>query len=132
MATSRLRRTGGSFVTLRFVHRFAVLTDADRPTRAHWQTRTVSYAYQLHDPDGREIVAYHWHPAGRGHVTMPHLHLGAGAGRLTPELTTAHLLTGAVTPVAALTLAIEAFGVNPRRPDWAAVFERAGTDLGEG
>jgi hypothetical protein len=49
--------------------------------RGPWKVRTEAYYYALHDPDARELVAYHWHPdvpgpdAGR----RPHLHLGAGA-----------------------------------------------------
>jgi hypothetical protein len=43
-----------------------------------------------------------------------------------PELVTAHLLTGHVSPTAVLRLGIERFGVAARRRDWAQVFAGAG------
>ncbi|MGD9894924.1 MAG: hypothetical protein AB7U18_26875, partial [Dehalococcoidia bacterium] len=79
--------------------------------------------------DGREIVAYHWHPQGRSHVRTPHLHLGAALGTLRNEVTKAHLYTGMITPVAILSLVIEHFGVAPRRPDWATIFEQTEREL---
>ncbi len=79
----------------------------------------------LDNADGREIVAYHWHPDGRGHVRLPHLHLGAGAMVGRGERVKAHLLTGVVTPAVALLLAIESFGVPPRRADWGARLHQA-------
>jgi hypothetical protein len=126
---SRLLRRGGQPVTLRFLYRFAVREDGSRPARERWFTRTVSYAYQLHHHDEREILAYHWHPDGRSHLTTPHLHMGAGAGSLIPELTTAHLPTGKVAPTAILALAIEQFGVRARRSDWAEVFASVETAI---
>ena len=66
-------------------------------------------------------MAFHWHPEGLGHIITPHIHLGAGAGQLRPELTTAHLPTGMVAIEAVLKLAIEAFGVRPLRPDWPEI-----------
>lgn len=79
----------------------------------------------LEDADGHEILAYHWHPEARSHVTTPHLHLGAGAGALRAELTKAHLATGPVSPTVLLALAIESFGARPRRADWSVVLERS-------
>ncbi|MGI8553416.1 MAG: hypothetical protein ACR2PL_21930 [Dehalococcoidia bacterium] len=57
-------------------------------------------------------------------MTTRHIHLGAGAGSLRPELTAAHLPTGWVALQDVLRLAIEAFGVRPLRPDWDAVLTR--------
>jgi hypothetical protein len=89
--------------------------------RGRWQVRQYCYVYALDDSNGREILAYHWRPEGVSHVTTPHVHLGAGAGRLRAELTTAHLPTGTVSSQALLRLAIEGFGIRPRRPDWAEI-----------
>jgi hypothetical protein len=115
---------GGSAITLNIRHRFVLVHNSAGETRRRWQARTTSYSYGLADVDGREIVVYHWHPEGRSHVTTPHLHLGAGAGALRAELTKAHLATGLVSPTVILALAIESFGVRPRRADWAAMMER--------
>jgi hypothetical protein len=56
-------------------------------------------------------------------TTFTALHLGAALGTLRTEMTKAHLHTGVVTPVAIPALAVERFGVAPRRADWASVFE---------
>jgi hypothetical protein len=122
---ARVRRNTGDTLSLVWVHDVAVLSDAKRPRRDRWQAATVSYAYRLEDVDGREIVAYHWHPHGRSHIAIPHLHLGAALGTLRAEMTKAHLHTGMITPVAILSLAVERFGVAPRRSDRADIFERA-------
>lgn len=114
-------------VTLR--HFFALVSDAAGGRRHRWQAQTTAYFYTLDDADGREILAYHWHPTGRSPVTRPHLHLSAGAGTLRHELQKAHLGTGFVTPVTLLTLLIESFAVRPRRSDWARVLEMADRPL---
>ena len=97
-----------------------------------WQTRAVRYEYTLDDADGREILAYHWHPHGRSHVTIPHLHLGAALCDLRAEMHHAHLRTGMVTPIALLALAIEQFDIRPRLADWAERFDRADLALADG
>jgi hypothetical protein len=123
--TTRLPRGSAGFVTLVVRYRFAVTADGGRPAGERWQARTLGYEYRLDDLDGREIVAFHWHPEGRSHVQIPHLHLGAALGGLRPEMTKAHLHTGRLTPVAVLSLVIERFGVRPRRPDWRTILEQA-------
>lgn len=99
---------------------------------ATWRTRTRGYSYALDDAAGHEILAYHWHPEGPSHVTTPHLHLGAGAGALRPHLTNAHLPTGPVTLPAVLRLAVRDLGVQPLRPDWAEVLDRADGAIAHG
>lgn len=110
-------------ITLSIRHSFNLVHEASRESRSRWEAHTTGYMYTLEGADGREILAYHWHPTGNSHVTTPHLHLGAGAGSLRPELTKAHLDTGLITPVTLLALSIEQFGVRPRRADWRAVLE---------
>ena len=123
---------GASPITLTIQHWHRTVTDPARPARERWHAATTGYVYALDDADGREIVSYHWHPHGRSHVSEPHLHLGAGAGALRHELTKAHLLTGAVTPVVILRLTIEAFSVRPHRADWPSVLDRAQARLQDG
>ena len=122
MTTRLARTTVRDPITLSIRYTVALVHAADA---AVWQTRTTGYMYTLDDADGREILAYHWHPAGRSHVTTPHLHLGAGAGLLRSELQKAHLLTGLVTSAALLTLLVEQFDIRPRRAEWAATLARA-------
>ena len=128
-ASARIRRSTGESLQLLWIHDVAAASSAERARRERWHAVTTAYAYTLEDSDGREIVAYHWHPQGRGHARAPHLHLGAALGTLRSEVTKAHLYTGMVSPVAILSLAVEHFGVVPRRPDWAAIFERTEREL---
>jgi hypothetical protein len=122
---SRLARwSGDGPLTLSIQHYYALVADTTHNQRNRWQAKVATYYYTLDGTDGREILAYHWHPSGRSQTTTPHLHLGAGAGTLRTELMKAHLETGLVTPVALLSLVIEQCGVQPRRADWSAVLER--------
>jgi hypothetical protein len=125
----RLARRPRGHVQFFLLHDFIVVSGADRPRSERWRARTVGYQYRLEDAGGREIVAYHWHPQGQSHVTVPHLHLGVGLGAILPEMTEAHLQTGMVAPVAILAIAVENFGVVARRADWVAIFARASHDL---
>ncbi len=93
--------------------------------RLPWSASTVAYRYTIADRNGREIVAYHWHPDGR--VTIPHLHLGAtvAEGRLRPDFAGAHLPIGHVSLQEVLRLTIAELGVRPLRPDWDEVLHQS-------
>jgi hypothetical protein len=117
--------SGAEHITLALWHYYAVVSDTSFDRRHRWQARTTAYFYRLDGADGREIIAYHWHPSGRSPSAQPHLHIGAGAGSLRTELHKAHLGTGFVTPVPLLSLLLESFAVRPQRVDWATVLETA-------
>ena len=51
-----------------------------------WAISPFGYYYALREPEGPEIVAYHWHPGRRSPVDFPHLHLGAGSRVSREEL----------------------------------------------
>jgi hypothetical protein len=119
----RLAPRAGGHVVLLLSQRCGLVAESGRDRRDQWQARTAGYLYAVEEADGREILAYHWHPAGRSPQTRPHLHLGAGAGSLRSELSKAHLGTGFVTPAAVLRLSLESFYVRPRRADWAAILD---------
>lgn len=85
----------------------------ETPGPSRWRgIRTVGYRYALLDANGRELISYHWHPAGRSNATYPHLHLGEG------PLAHAHIPTGFVTLPDVVRLAIGGLSVRPRRSDW--------------
>ena len=95
-----------------------------------YAAREVAYQYQLLGADGREVLAYHWHPTGVSPVTWPHLHLSgrlapldAGRGQAPIALGGMHLTTGLVTLADVVRLLITEFDVRPRRGDWATVLE---------
>ena len=86
--------------------------------REPWQVRTVAYRYTLWESGGPEIFSYQWHPASRGNITFPHLHLEAGAGIGRDEFHRAHLPTGRVALEDFVRLLIVDFDVVPERDDW--------------
>jgi hypothetical protein len=129
LTTQLLSGSDRDRLTVTVRHFYALVSASAGDRRSRWQIRATAYFYTLDDVDGREVLAYHWHPTGRSSVTRPHLHLSAGAGTLRDELQWAHLGTGFVTPVALLALLLESFAVRPRRPDWATVLEAADAAL---
>lgn len=88
----------------------------------------VSYEYRILDRDDREVLAFHWHPAGLSNVTDPHLHLSS---RLNPiemgrdqeplPLADMHIPTGFVTLEDVVRLLISEFGIRPRHAKFDAV-----------
>jgi len=94
-----------------------------------WVVDVQAYEYVLLDRAFGEIVAYHWHPSGPSRVTHPHLHIG---GRTSPtDLSKVHLTTGRVSLADVVSMAIVELGVEPLRPDWRDVLDRAERELGE-
>jgi hypothetical protein len=90
--------------------------------RGPWKVGTAAYYHSLEDEDGREIVAYQWHP-GQGSIDFPHLHIGT---RIPAILGAAHkhpFPTGRVSLEDVLRLAIREFGVEPARDDWEEVLD---------
>lgn len=96
-----------------------------------YEARVVGYGYRILEPEGREILTYHWHPESSSLVTTPHLHLSTRmppvnvATRSQVALGAMHIPTGVVTLAQVVRLLITEFGVEPRRPDWEAVLATA-------
>jgi hypothetical protein len=118
---------GAGRLSLSIWHYYHVAEEPERPS--HWAVRTAGYQYVLYGADGRAIVAYHWHPAGRSPVITPHLHLGAGAEVGRRDVADAHLPTGHITLEDVLRLAISEFGVRPLRRDWSEILDRTRRSL---
>ena len=95
--------------------------NVDSAQSSAWQIQVSSYFYELLDSDGREVLAYHWHPRGNSPVPTPHLHLEQGAQVGRTEVRDAHLPTGDVSMEAILRVLIEEMGVRPLRPDWESI-----------
>lgn len=91
--------------------------------RGQWRVTTTAYDYALREPEGREIIVFHYHPDSRSPITFPHLHLEAGARVDRVELQKAHIPTGFVELEYVIWLAIREFGVRPRRADWAEILD---------
>jgi len=69
---------------------------SEQAGQASWTISTFGYSYVLREPEGPEILAYHWHPGRRSPIDFPHLHLGAGSGVEREGLQKAHIPTGRV------------------------------------
>lgn len=104
------------------VQLFARVQERDDPA-SPWRVGLFGYFYALEEPEGREILTYHWHPDSRSPVTFPHLHLGAGARVERRELREAHIPTGHVELENVLAMAILDFGTRPQRDDWAGILD---------
>jgi hypothetical protein len=116
----RVRLGGESRLSLSFTQHYRIVR-ASADQGILWSVAVVGYEYAYDDADGREIIAYHWHPEGRSLVGTPHLHLGYGAGVARLELQRTHLPTGMVSIEQVLHLGIEDLGVRTRRADWRSV-----------
>ncbi len=121
---------------LSVVHAYRIVRETER---GWWKIHTAAYQYALDDPDGREILAYHWHPHIED-IPYPHLHVGHGAVRrdigagiqlpvsqnaLHRKLAGAHLPTRRIALEDVLRLLIEQFDVWPARTDWNLTLRRA-------
>jgi hypothetical protein len=111
-----VRIDSGRGIALYVAHHFRII-EADDP-RGPWKVSTAGYAYALGDRDGREIIAFHWHPSSPNKVTSPHLHLGPVAQVGHDQLRGAHIPTGRIALEDVLRLAIAEFGAPARRADW--------------
>jgi len=87
----------------------------------------AGYWYHVTEADGREILAYHWHPDGATWMRAPHVHLSSRipsipiSGGDAVSLADMHLPTGFVAVSDIVRLLITDFRVVPRREDWEIV-----------
>lgn len=90
-----------------------------------WTASSAAYKYTVETNDGREVVAYHWHPDAHTPVTSPHVHLGSTVLRQDGVLGhRAHVPTGRVPLQQVIRLAIAELGARPLREDWSDVLDR--------
>ncbi len=90
--------------------------------RGPFKVSVSGYEYSLDDDQGREVIAYHWHPESpNGWATFPHLHIEAGAEVGRKSLIGAHLPTERVAFEQVLWVAVHELGVQPIRGDWEDV-----------
>ena len=83
-----------------------------------WMIDTAGYAYQFREPDGPEVIAFHWHPGRVRQPDFPHLHVES------PRLPrSSHVPTGIIPLIAVVRFAIVELDVEPIRPDWQQVID---------
>jgi hypothetical protein len=123
-----LLMAGGDAVALRGDHRltlsvgeqYRIVQDGDG-----WRVETAAYFYAVGQQRAGELLAYHWHPQGRGRVVDPHLHVNADARGDVGWIGKLHLPTGHVELPDVIQIVIEELGARPIREDWAAVLHEA-------
>ena len=118
LARSPQRLRSVESLAIAFVCDYQIVETSEPGDR--WHVRGLSYRCELHGAE-HEILAYHWHPLARGEVAFPHLHLSAGARVAHARLTSAHLPTGLVHLEDVVRFVVDAFDVQPVRPDWDEV-----------
>jgi hypothetical protein len=98
------------------------LTAVEDHDRGGWRAELTGYLYAFDSADGKELIAFHWHPFSASEHTEPHLHVGGA-------LAGAHVPTGGpVTVAEVLRFAITDLGVEPARSDWKQVLEQRDPD----
>ncbi len=107
-----VRLRGELRLTLDATEQYRVYEDADG-----WHVEIVGYLYAI-QYEGRELVAYHWHPHGESPITWPHMHVGADIRVGDRWLGKVHLPTGALGLGRVVALAIAELGAKPLRDDW--------------
>ena len=95
------------------------LVEIDDPERGPWKVSTRAYRYEVHDAQGLELLACHWHPAGKSRWKLPHLHVAGG------RLDGMHLPSSRVSVEALLRVLLAELEVRSLRRDWSAVLDAA-------
>lgn len=120
---------GGS--GLQFLMRLEYTIDREASANL-WRVRDQGYWYEFDLAHGSELVAFHWHPRAKGTATVPHLHLGPGAGVTHQGLASAHIPTGPVSLQTVIEFAIDELDAEAQRSDWRGVLRRAGLTMQDG
>ena len=83
-----------------------------------WLVDVIGYEFGLHTEQQVEFLAFHYHPIGASHITIPHIHVATTA---PVDLSKAHIPSGEVTFQRVVRFAIEELGVEPLRQDWRTI-----------
>ena len=117
-----LRREDGSRLLFDVRQMFRVV-EAEG-LRGPYKVSTAAYLYQISREDGRELLAFHWNPHGRGKVTTPHVHIGPVVEQAAEIVRGLHIPTGRVSLEAVVRFLIDELSISPQRADWADVVAR--------
>jgi hypothetical protein len=112
-----VRLRGELRLTLDVTEQYRVCEDTDS-----WRVEIVGYLYAI-EYDGRELVAYHWHPHGDSPITWPHMHVGTDIRVGDRWLGKVHLPTGTVGLEQVVALAIVELGAEPLRDEWERLID---------
>lgn len=119
---SPARLNGPTGIGLTFAHYYTVI-ETDEPGRGPYRVHSEGYEYEFFGRDSNSIIAYHWHPEGRSHITWPHIHLPK---TLAFDFSKVHPPTGRISVEAVLRFALMDLGVTARRGNWQRQFDQSG------
>ncbi|MDQ3693092.1 MAG: hypothetical protein M3464_05650 [Chloroflexota bacterium] len=118
---------GVSRLTFSMIHSYEFTGGQDDADS--WEIATKGYSYTLSQQDGREVIAFHWHPNNRGQADFPHIHVihPLGASIIHRKQ---HIPTGRVSLESVVRFAIVELGARPVRPDWERVLDAGQAEFG--
>lgn len=96
--------------------------------RDAWQVVSKGYFYTFSEQNGREIIAFHWHPESRDQPDFPHIHVNSPSGASAIHRKH-HVPTGRVSLESVVRFAIVELRVRPLRPDWERVLDASQADF---
>jgi hypothetical protein len=114
--------SGKSNLSLSLLHQYRLVEDEGE--RGPWKATTAAYFYAVEDREGKEVIAFHWHPHVAG-TTTPHLHMKTMQHPDVPDLGKAHIPTGRISLEQVLRLLLADLGVEPRREKWREILDEA-------
>ncbi len=88
-----------------------------------WKIKTLAYAYEIRNAEGKDLLAFHWHPDG-GEIKYPHIHVGHATGIRHAGIRDGHIPAGRVSAEAVIRFAIEALHVKTLRNDWNKILAK--------
>lgn len=126
----------GLWLSIGHDYRIVRLED-EADERRPWAVSTAKYAYVLLDEQGREVLAYHWHPedplqpSGRSKVQSPHIHLSDTIAPIVLgkdydpfPLAEMHIRTGRVLLEDVVEFLIDECGVHPLTDGWRDIVDK--------
>lgn len=124
-----------TFLQLDVAMEYAVMGVTEPPLRPRFQPVVTMYMHSVSDLAGRELFAYHWHPAGVSDVREPHFHASATPPLFVPDRSRSgvaaelkfsrfHFPTHRIELAELVRFLIVEVGVGPRRADWESVLDR--------
>lgn len=112
----------GTDVRLDFRHQFRV-TAVDDEERGPFKVSTAGYLYAFVDRDGRELIAFHWHPESNSPHRYPHIHLPQHT--IPFDVSALHFPSPRISFEYVVQMAIEKFGARVRNgADYEGVLRR--------
>jgi len=121
----RVRGPEDDILTLDLSIQYEIVHLPHDKDRGPYKVSTRGYMHALQTIDGAEVIAFHWHPNGKGDgdtVRAPHTHIGSTQLNPAGVISKKHHIPGRRMSVEeVLRYCITEIGVMPLRNDWEPV-----------